>query len=79
MRSVDEQSIFTIVSFAVLVVATAALGFWAWMLGECLAYEPGGGYERPLWTVLIALLAPPVGAIAYFVIRRPHRIARFGE
>ncbi len=52
--------------------------FWIWMLVDCLVYEPNEGNDKIVWAVLIAVLTV-LGAILYFLIRRPTRIQQYGR
>lgn len=47
--------------------------FWLWMLVDCLVKEPSGSNEKILWTLVI-LLTHLLGALLYYLIRRPGRI-----
>ena len=61
--------------FAVLMLAASV--FWVWMIIECAAKEPAAGTEKLIW-VLIIVFTHWVGALIYFFVRRPQRIAQFG-
>lgn len=52
--------------------------FWMWMLLESLIGELFTGKEKTGWVVLISTTYI-VGALMYFFIRRPGRIAESGE
>ena len=66
----------TIEALAVLggaVAAAAALGFWIWMLIDCLRHESRGSGGRMGW--LAALLAAKLlGAVLYYFLRRRPRL-----
>ena len=47
------------------------------MLVDCLKNEPSEGNDKVIWTIVILLLNF-LGALLYFLVRRPERIARFG-
>ena len=51
---------------------------WIWMLVECATKEPSEGNDRILW-ILVILLAGWIGALIYFLARRPKRRAAFGQ
>ncbi len=52
--------------------------FWIWMLIECATKEPGDGNEKLIW-ILIIIFTHLIGAIIYFIVRRPKRIAEVGR
>lgn len=67
--------LFCFVSFIALVLFAQV--FWLWMLIECLVKEPSDSSDKLLWALVI-FFGNLLGAILYFVIRRPERIDRFG-
>jgi hypothetical protein len=69
--------IFSIISFAVSgVLWLAFTAFWIWMLLEAATKEPREGNERLIW-IIIMLFVPYLGAIAYYLVRRPVRIRTY--
>lgn len=58
------------------VVATAV--FWIWMLVDCATKEPSEGNDKLIW-VLVIVFASWVGALIYFLVRRPERIRTCGR
>ena len=58
------------------VLVIAALIFWIWTLVDCATKEPSEGNDKIVW-ILIILLTNMIGAILYFLIRRPKRIQEF--
>lgn len=65
----------------VIVLALISIGvtvFWIWMLIDCLMNEPSEGNDKLIWALVI-LLTHGVGAIVYFLVRRPQRIEQFGS
>jgi len=54
----------------------AATVFWIWMLVECIMKEPEGN-ERIAWAVVITI-THLVGAVVYFLVRRPKRMQAAG-
>jgi len=56
----------------------AVLGFWIWMLVDCATNEPSEGNDKLVW-ILIIVLANWLGALIYFLARRPTRIQQFGK
>ena len=59
------------------IMVVAAI-FWIWVLVECLIKEPAEGNDRLVW-VLVILLAPLIGALLYYFVRRPERIKAVGR
>lgn len=52
--------------------------FWIWMLIDCLKYEPSEGNDKIIWAVVIILLQA-LGALLYYIVRRPERIKQTGQ
>lgn len=52
--------------------------FWIWMLVDCLMNEPSEGNDKLVWAIVI-VLTHVLGALLYFIIRRPARISRYGR
>ena len=62
-----------------LLMAAALAGtvLWIWMIVDCASNEPSGS-DKVVW-IIIVVLTGWIGALIYFVVRRPRRIARFGR
>lgn len=71
---------FGIVIFGLLFLFVAAAGtvFWIWMLVDCARNETDEGNTRVVWTLII-LFTHGLGALLYFLIRRPERRSRLGR
>ena len=52
--------------------------FWIKMIVECATKEPNQGNEKIVW-ILIIVFAHWLGALIYYFVRRPQRIAQFGS
>jgi hypothetical protein len=52
--------------------------FWIWMIIECATKEPNQGNEKIVW-ILVIVFTHWIGALIYFFVRRPQRIAQFGS
>ena len=65
-----------IVMLLVTLVSMAGFIFWIWMLIDCATNEPSGT-NKIVW-ILVILLASFIGAVIYFVVRRPARRAEAG-
>jgi hypothetical protein len=61
--------------FGVGIIGTV---FWLWMLIDCAVKEPSSGNDKLIW-ILIILLTHLIGALIYFLVRRPKRIRESGE
>ena len=56
-------------------LAIAGTLFWLWMLIDCAMNEPSQGNDKLIWVIII-VFAQLIGALIYFFIRRPKRIAQ---
>ena len=57
---------------------TAVWGFWIFQIVDCATKEPNEGNTKIVWLLIIIFLHF-LGALLYFLIRRPERIAKFGR
>lgn len=48
------------------------LAFWLWMLVDCLTNEASEGNDKIVWALVI-ILTNWIGAVIYFIVRRPER------
>ena len=60
------------------IVWLACSAFMIWMVIECATKEPREGHERLVW-IIITVFLPYVGALIYYLVRRPVRIRAFGS
>lgn len=58
-------------------LALAGTIFWIMMIVECVTKEPTQGNDKLVW-VLIIVFTHLIGALLYYFIRRPERMAKFG-
>ncbi|MBK8171601.1 MAG: PLDc_N domain-containing protein [Sandaracinaceae bacterium] len=65
---------FALVWLCFALGALLATVFWIWMLVECLTKEPDTGDTKLIWALVI-IFTHGLGAVLYFFIRRPQRIA----
>ena len=65
------------VGFALLVFGLACLALWLGALQSCVGNEPPMETTRWIWILLIIFLGP-IGALGYFLIRRPQRVRDLG-
>jgi|WetSurSiteA1Bulk_404760.scaffolds.fasta_scaffold217574_1 hypothetical protein len=61
------------VELIVILVGIFGTAFWIWMLAECAIKEPNNN-EKIVWLIVIAV-THFVGALIYFIVRRPKRIS----
>ena len=76
-----QESFAIIPIFIVLVMFVVSISmfiFWIWALVDCVSNEPSEGNDKIIW-VLIILFLQAIGALVYYFVRRPQRIARFGK
>jgi len=52
--------------------ALALLGFWIWMLIDCLTHEPKKGNDRLVWALVI-VFTKLLGALLYYFMRYRRR------
>jgi hypothetical protein len=63
--------------FLVFAIAIAGFIFWIRMLVECVTREPDEGNDKLVW-ILIIVLGGWLGALIYYFVRRPRRMAEVG-
>lgn len=61
--------------FVALVLAATI--FWIYMIIECATKESSAGSEKLIW-ILIIIFTHLIGALLYYFVRRPQRIAELG-
>ncbi len=61
----------------IIVLYLLLLAMWVWMLVDCATKEPSTERSKTVWILVVALLGP-VGALIYFVARRPKRRRLYG-
>ena len=66
-----------IMMFAGLVALVGTV-FWIWMLVDCAMNEKNEGNDKIVWIIII-LLTHLLGAIIYYLVRRPQRKAELGK
>lgn len=63
---------------AFLGVALVGTVFWILMIIECATKEPSYGNDKLIWIVII-IFTHWIGALIYFLVRRPQRIAQLRQ
>ncbi len=60
-----------------LAVAVGGTVFWIFMIIDCATKEPSQGNDKLIW-ILIIIFGSLIGALVYYLVRRPQRIAQLG-
>ncbi len=60
------------------IVVLGLLAVWIWALVDCITKEPDKGNEKIIW-ILVIIFTHWIGALLYFLIRRPQRIREQGR
>ena len=68
---------FCCVPFGVVVGILATI-FWIWMIVDCATKETDQGNEKIVW-ILVIVFTHWIGALIYFLVRRPERIRQTGR
>ena len=63
--------------FGIVIFVLASI-FWVWMIVDCATKEPDQGNEKIVW-ILVIVFTHWIGALLYFLIRRPERIRNTGR
>lgn len=64
--------------FFFLLLGITGMVFWIWMIVECATREPSQGNDKIVWIVII-VFTNWIGALIYYFVRRPQRIAQVGR
>ena len=60
-----------------VLIALSLMIFWIWMLVDCATKEPSAGNDKIVW-ILVIVFTHWIGALIYFLVRRPQRKKDFG-
>ena len=60
------------------VLGLAALAFWIWAIVDVATHEPAHEPNKIIW-LLVVILLHALGALIYFIVRRPERIRQYGK
>ncbi|WP_228035823.1 PLDc N-terminal domain-containing protein [Oculatella sp. LEGE 06141] len=61
-----------------ILLVVLGLAFWLWVLVDCVTQESDQGNNKLVWVIII-LVMNWVGALIYFLIRRPQRLNELGQ
>ncbi len=64
--------------FPIFLLSILGFVFWVWMLVDCLVNEPSEGNDKLVWVVVI-IFTNVIGAVIYFLVRRPKRLSESGS
>ena len=60
-----------------VLIVLALVVFWIWMLVDCATKEPSAGNDKIVW-ILVIVFTHWIGALIYFLVRRPQRKKELG-
>jgi Phospholipase_D-nuclease N-terminal len=60
------------------ILGLLALAFWIWAIIDVVTNEPPHEPNKIVW-VLVVILLQALGALIYFIVRRPERIRQYGK
>lgn len=60
-----------------VLIGLALMAFWIWMLIDCATKESSQGNDKLIW-ILIIVFTHWIGALIYFLVRRPERKKQLG-
>ena len=67
-----EAIAFVLIVPVALAAVLFLIGFWVWMLIDCLKNEPSEGNDKIVW-LLVIVFTKIFGAAIYYFVRRPRR------
>ncbi len=62
----------------ITLIAIISSIFWIWAIVDCAVNEPSGGNDKIIW-LLVIIFVHFVGALIYYIVRRPERIRQLGH
>jgi len=66
-----------LVMIPLFLIGILGTAFWIWMLIDCATKESSQGNDKIVWIIVIAL-THFIGALIYFLVRRPTRMRELG-
>lgn len=69
---------FSFLMFFLFGIGLLGTLFWLWMLIDCATKEPSEGNDKLIWVIVI-IFTHLLGALVYFLVRRPKRIEEYGK
>ncbi|HLA43925.1 MAG TPA: PLDc N-terminal domain-containing protein [Aggregatilineales bacterium] len=77
MEAVGVTWFFSLLIFVPIILLLTTI-FWVWMIVDCAVNEPPNDNNKIVW-ILIIIFTHIIGAIIYFLIRRPQRFQQLGR
>jgi hypothetical protein len=78
----DPTPLIALLPFVIFIplalIGLALMVFWIWMLVDCATKEPSAGNEKIVW-ILVIIFTHWIGALIYFLVRRPQRKREHGS
>ena len=71
----EPSALICLLFFGFCIVGTI---LWIWMIVDCATKEPSEGNDKLIW-ILIIVLTHWIGALIYYLARRPKRIEQYGK
>lgn len=59
-------------------LSLAVTAFWIWMIADCATNEENAGTSKTIWLIVI-VLTQIIGALIYYIVRRPQRMQELGR
>jgi len=70
--------IASLIFLALLGLVLAGTAFWVLMIIDCATNEPSDSNDKLIW-ILIIIFTHWIGALIYYVVRRPQRIVQLRQ
>jgi hypothetical protein len=70
--------VLAIMPILLVLLGIAGTIFWIWMIVDCATNEPSEGNDKIVW-ILVIVFTHWIGALVYYLVRRPNRIAQYGR
>ena len=77
MEAVGVTWFFSLLIFVPIILLLTTI-FWVWMIVDCAVNEPPNDNNKIVW-ILIIIFTHFIGAIIYFLVRRPQRFQQLGR
>jgi Phospholipase_D-nuclease N-terminal len=76
--SVSIISVLPFLVCGIILIAIVSSVFWVWAIVDCATHEPANSNDKIIW-VLVILFMHFIGALLYYLVRRPERLRQFGR
>ncbi|MBV9259526.1 MAG: PLDc_N domain-containing protein [Ktedonobacteraceae bacterium] len=78
MNAASFSILFPLFFCGIGILAILGSVFWIWMIVDCATNEPRNTNDKIIW-LLVIIFVHFVGALLYYLIRRPERIKLTGR